>query len=253
MTDHYDTLGVARTATQDEIKRAYRRLAAQHHPDKGGDTAEFQRIQSAYDVVGDENRRKAYDQPTPTFGEFGGGTFFNMNDIFGQMFGQHQQRRSHVRMSIWVTLEEAARGGQRTVNVSTAAGASTVQIEIPQGIDDGDNVQYGGVAPGNMDLVVNFRVQPHPQWRRNGLDLVTDVRVSIWDMILGADIRVASILGNSLEVKIPENTQPGTTMRLRGHGMRTREGRQGDLMVKLTPEIPRNIDPAILEAIRQHR
>jgi len=253
MTDHYTTLGVARNATQDEIKQSYRRLASQHHPDKGGDTARFQQIQSAYDVLSDENRRKAYDQPSPTFGEFGGGAFFNMHDIFSQVFGQHTQRRSHVRMTIWITLEEAARGGNRTVNLGTSSGQSTVQIEIPQGIDDGDNVQYGGVAPDNMDLVVHYRIHPHPQWKRNGADLTTEIKVSVWDMILGADIRVVSIHGHNLDVKIPANTQPGTVMRLRGHGMHTREGRSGDLMLRLQPEIPRTIAPEIIAAIQQHR
>jgi DnaJ-class molecular chaperone len=139
------------------------------------------------------------------------------------------------------------------VNVSTPAGNTTVKIEIPQGIEDGDNVQYSGVAPGNMDLVASFKIHPHAQWRRNGLDLGTDVRVSVWDMILGAEIRVVSITGQNLDVKIPPNTQPGTTMRLRGHGIATRDGKLGDLMVKLQPEIPRNIAPEILDAIRQYR
>jgi DnaJ-class molecular chaperone len=253
MTDHYTTLGVDRNSTPEEIKRAYRKLASQHHPDRGGDTATFQNIQTAYDVLGDENRRKAYDTPTPTFGEFGGGAFFNVNDIFSQMFGQQAQRRSHVRMTVWVSLEEAVIGGSRTVNVATHAGSSTVKIEIPQGIEDGDNVQYGGVAPGSMDLVVGFRIHPNAEWRRNGLDLTTDVRVSIWDMILGADVPVRSIQGQNLEVRLPPNTQPGTTMRLRGHGITTRDGRSGDLMIRLQPEVPRNIAPEILDAIREHR
>jgi DnaJ-class molecular chaperone len=253
MTDHYQTLGVARDASAEEIKRAYRRLASQHHPDRGGDTATFQNIQTAYDVLGDENRRRSYDNPAPQFDGFPGGAFFNMNDIFSQMFGQQTQRRSHVRMTVWISLEEAVMGGSRTVNVSTPAGNTTVKIEIPQGIEDGDNVQYSGVAPGNMDLVASFKIHPHAQWRRNGLDLGTDVRVSVWDMILGAEIRVVSITGQNLDVKIPPNTQPGTTMRLRGHGIATRDGKLGDLMVKLQPEIPRNIAPEILDAIRQYR
>ena len=82
MTDHYATLGVARTATQDEIKRAFRKLASQHHPDTGGNTAKFQEIQAAYDTLGDEAKRAEYNNPRPQFSGMPNGANFNMNDIF---------------------------------------------------------------------------------------------------------------------------------------------------------------------------
>lgn len=252
MTDHYATLGVPKTASADEIKRAFRKLASQHHPDKGGDTAKFQAIQSAYETLGDAAKRAAYDNPAPQFSRFPSGGF-NMNDIFGQMFGQQQSQRSHVRMTVWISLQEVAQGGSRAVNVSTTAGSNTVAIEVPQGIDDGDQVQYGGVAPGGMDLVVQFRVQPNAQWRREGLNLHTEHRASIWDMILGAEVEVQNILGHSLVVRIPAGTQPGTVMRLRGHGIQDRHGQKGDLMVRVQAQIPKTVAPEIVAAIQQHR
>lgn len=262
MTDYYATLGVAKTATQDEIKKAFRKLASQHHPDKGGDTAKFQEIQAAYDTLGDEQKRAAYDNPQPQFGGFQGGfggAQFNMNDIFSQMFGgghpfgHHQQpRRNHVRMTIWVSLADTVRGGSKTVAVSTSQGSTTVEIEIPKGIEDGDNVQYGGIAPGGMDLVVQFRVHPDSRFHRQGPNLYTDRKVSIWTLVLGGDLEVETILGTTLSLKIPPRTQPGTTMRVRAQGMQTKMG-AGDLMVKLHAEIPQNIAPEIISAIEQHQ
>lgn len=262
MTDYYAALGVAKTATQDEIKKAFRKLASQHHPDKGGDTAKFQEIQAAYDTLGNADKRAAYDNPAPQFGGFGqGAQFGNMHDIFSQMFGGggfggfpgQQPRRNHARMSLWITLLDVARGGKRPVAIGTQSGNSTIEIEIPLGIDDGDNVQYAGIAPGGNDLVIQFRVQPDPRWRRDGLTLHTEQKVSIWDMLLGADTEVRNIEGHGLLVKIPPRTQPGTTLRLRQQGLLDRNGNRGDLMVKIQPEIPTNIAPEIIAAVEQYR
>jgi DnaJ-class molecular chaperone len=128
-----------------------------------------------------------------------------------------------------------------------------VQIEIPQGINDGDNVQYGGVGPNGVDLVIQFRVQPDARWRRDDLNLYCEHRVSIWDLMLGAETEVANILGHQLVVRVPPSTQPGTTMRLKGHGLRDRQGQTGDLMVRMQGEIPRTIAPEIAAAIQQYR
>jgi DnaJ-class molecular chaperone len=256
--NYYQTLGVDKSALPDEIKQAYRKLASKFHPDKGGDTVKFQEIQEAYGVLGDDARRAEYDNPRPQFSGFPGGSGFNMHDMFGQMFGQQfgqpqQSRRNHVRMTIWVSLQDVAQGGSRAVNVSTTAGTSTVAIEVPRGIDDGDQVQYGGVAPGGMDLVVQFRIQPMAQWRREGLTLHTEHRISIWDMILGAEVEVTNILGHNLVVQVPAGTQPGTVMRLRGHGIQDRHGQTGDLMIRMQAQIPKTIAPEIVTAIQQHR
>jgi curved DNA-binding protein len=256
MLDHYATLGVSRTASQDEIKRAFRKLASQHHPDKGGDTAKFQAIQAAYDTLGDAAKRAAYDNPAPQFSGFPGGAQFNsMHDIFS-MFGQGfpgQQRRNHVRMSLWVTLRDVASGGRRPVSISTGQGQSTVEIEIPLGLNDNDSIQYTGLAPGGQDLVITFRIQPDSVWQRSALNLATEQTVSIWDLILGGDLVVRSITGESLTVTIPVNTQPGTVLRLRSQGLRDRQGRRGDIHVKLAARIPQPVPPELTAAIQQYR
>ena len=256
MPDYYVTLGVPRTATPDEIKRAFRKLASQHHPDKGGDTAKFQAIQAAYDTLGDADKRAAYDNPAPQFSGFPGGAQFNsMHDIFS-MFGQGfpgQQRRNHVRMSLWVTLRDVASGGRRPVSISTGQGQSTVEIEIPLGLNDNDSIQYSGLAPGGQDLVITFRIQPDATWQRSALNLATEQTVSIWDLILGGDLVVRSITGESLTVTIPVNTQPGTVLRLRAQGLRDQQGRRGDIHVKLAARIPQPVPPELVAAIQQHR
>ena len=256
MTDYYSTLGVPRTAAADEIKRAYRKLASQHHPDKGGNTEQFQKIQEAYATLSDDAKRAKYDNPRPQFGGFqqGGGPFdFNtIFDMFGTRFQQqHQQpnQARHARMSLWITLADVATAGKKTVSVATHHGTSTIEIEIPPNIQDGDTVQYGRIAPGGLDLLVTFRVQPDPRWRREGANLYTDHRVSIWDLITGAEISIFDVLGNELLMGIPPRTQPGTQLRLKGRGFAQKHAPQGDIFVRMTAYIPDEISESIIEEI----
>lgn len=263
MADHYATLGVAKTATADEIKKAFRKLASQHHPDKGGDTAKFQEVQAAYDVLSDPQKRAAYDNPASraqpfNFHDFGQPGGVNINEIFGQMFGgggpfaQHP-RRNHVRMSLWISQQDAARGGARTISIGTPQGNQTVAIAIPQGVDDGDNVQYSGLAPGGQDLVITFRIHPDHRWQRHGLDLHTERRISVWDLIVGGDLVVETIHGTTISLRIPPGTQPGQILRDKSHGIRNQNGQQGDFLIHLQAEIPRDIDPNLIDAIQKYR
>jgi DnaJ-class molecular chaperone len=263
MTDYYAALGVPKTATADEIKRAFRKLASQHHPDKGGDTQKFQTIQEAYATLGDEQKRAEYDNPRPQFSGFPGfhGTpgGVNINDIFGQMFGQqfaqqHQHpRRSHVRMTLWISLLDVATGGKRTVSLGTQSGVSAVEIEIPLGINDGDNVQYEGIGPGGSDLVVTFRISPDRTWIRDALNLTMEVRLDIWSLILGGELTIDTLTGKTLTVSIPERTQPGTSLRLRNQGLKNRSGQTGDIFVRVQASIPAQIAPEIIDAIQKHQ
>ena len=262
MKNPYQTLGVNRDASADEIKRAYRKLASQHHPDKGGDTALFQEIQTAYDTLSDPQKRAAFDNPQPQgfhgfgpqgFGP-GGFDFQNIFDVFGTRFQQGQQQRpQQARMTLWITLVDAATGGKRPVSIGSSHGSGLVEIEIPLGINDGDTVQYPRLAPGGLDLIVTFRIHPNPKYQRQGSNLHIEHPVSMWDLILGGTTTVRDILNTELNLVIPENTQPGTVLRCRGRGLPQRGGSPGDMMVHLQARLPENISAELREMIRKHQ
>ena len=261
MQNPYQTLGVNQSSSPDEIKKAYRKLASQHHPDKGGDKARFQEIEQAYRTLSDPQQRAQHDNPNP-FGQHGfsfrtnGGAFDfeNIFTAFGAQFHQpHQQRTQQARMSLWITLQDVAEGGRKTISVGSHQGNVTVEIEIPLNINDGDTVQYPKTGPMGMDLLITFRIHPNPRWERQGANLVTEEPVSIWDLILGAEIPIRDILGNNLSITIPPRTQPGTTFRLRERGLRQRSGPSGDLFVRIQAKIPENIPESIVDAIAQTR
>jgi DnaJ-class molecular chaperone len=207
-------------------------------------------------VLGDEQKRAEYNNPQPQFGGFGAG-HPQFNDIFAQMFGgqfgQQHPRRNHVRMTLYISLLDVAQGGKKAVAVATSQGQSTVELDVPLGLNDGDNIQYGGLAPGGQDLVITFRIRPDPAWHRDGLNLTVEHSVSVWDLILGADITVKNILGHSLTVRVPPRCQPSAVLRLRGQGLKDRRGAQGDQFVKLNAQIPATLAPELIEAIEKYR
>lgn len=259
MKNYYQTLGVERSASADEIKRAYRKLASQHHPDRGGDTAKFQEIEEAYRTLSDPQKRQHYDNPNPFsgFGSAGPDGFqpFNFDtifDIFGAKFGQGQPRQTVARMSLWITLTDVAQGGSKTISVGTNHGVHAIDIEIPAGIEDGQTVQYTGLAPGGGDLVITFRIHPNPRWQRQGPNLITEHRVPIWSLIIGGETVVSDILGKQFTMQIPPHCQPGTMLRLKGRGLPQRSAGPGDMLVKLQAVIPDTIPQAILDAIEQN-
>ena len=261
MKDYYSILGVPKGSSPEEIKRAYRRLASQHHPDKGGDKTQFQEIQEAYQVLGDAESRRSYDNPhvgRPHFASMNG---FNLDDLFG-MFGHGMGARAAAtaRLTLWLTLEDVARGGARIISLQVNHRVQNVEITIPPGVNDGDSVRYPGLAPDANDLVITFRVHPNDRWQRNGRDLVTSISVSAWDLVLGCEQPVKDILGNDLLLAIPAMTQPGTLLRMKGRGLasnqmpgRQQTGSHGDLLIRVQAFLPNNIDRDLLDHIRRAR
>ena len=252
---HYETLGIPKTASADEIKKAYRKLASQHHPDRGGDTAKFQEIQAAYETLSDPHKRAGYDNPNPFAGHSHqrsqSNAQFNFDDIF-QMFGaQFTPPRSHARMSLWITLKDVADPGPRMVSVGTSAGTQAIEIQIPNGINDGDNVQYPALAPGGQDLVITFRVKPMPNWERQGNNLITGLTATVWQLVAGAEMPIYDIKGNKLMLTIPSMTQPGAMLRVRGRGVPDRAGQPGDMLVRMSSRIPNKVSPELMAAIQK--
>lgn len=266
--DYYKTLGVAKNATPDEIKKAYRKLASQHHPDKGGDTATFQKIEEAYRVLSDPQKRQQHDNPF--FGQnqdgsfrqagqgFPGGFQFNfngvdLNDLFSQMFNQHQQKHPntpHVyRTSVAITLEQSHSGGSLPLKLQTNTQVYAVNIDIPKGVVDGGQVRYDKLIP-NAGLIVEFRVQPHLKFQRKGVDLFCNHPISILDLIVGTSFEFTTISGKTLEVKVPPKTQPHMQLKIAGEGMPIHGSTLfGDQIILLKPFVPDTIDDEITQSI----
>jgi DnaJ-class molecular chaperone len=252
MTDFYQTLGVPKGASDEEIKRAYRTAAMRNHPDRGGDVRQFQTIQEAYDTLSDPQKRQQYDNPQPQFQQFGGpggGFHFQFGgggdpfaDIMNQFFGQ--QVRQNLRVNLEIDLDLAATGGRRAVGIN----GQNVEIEIPEGVNTGDQRQYAGLGGNGLDLVVQFRVRPHAEFERRGNDLYCVRTIDFWDMILGTTLNIRTIKGDIVNVAVPARTRPGAMMRVRGHGILG-----GSILVELQPMLPNNIPDELVEHIRAIR
>ena len=271
---HYVTLGVTETATADEIKRAYRKLASQHHPDRGGDTATFQNIQSAYDILSDDNKRQQYDlersghAPGVQFHWHGGhpdiNTIFQQfgfgGDPFAQFRQQQQQQRRNrdLRIELLISLAETLTEQTRVVSVQTTNGhRETVEVRIPTGVTSGTNIKYSGLGDNMFnniprgDLLVQIQVQPDPNFSINNIDLHTQVRVNCLLAITGGTATVTGIDDRSFILTIPPGTQPGVKFRFAHQGLYQMNSTQrGDLYVELLVSIPQNFDPTKLEIVR---
>jgi molecular chaperone DnaJ len=261
MNDHYATLGVAKNATPEEIKKAYRRLAAIHHPDKGGDTAEFQKVQAAYETLSDPQKKQQHDNPNPFGNQGGPGGFpggfqfhngFDMNDIFSQMFGSgfRQPQKPSYRTTIWVTLEQVYSGGEQTLQFNNNGQASVVKIQIPKGVENGQTMRYDNLVDGV--LIAEFRVHPHQKFQREGPNLYSEESISILDLIVGTSFNFTTISGKTLSVTVKPQSHPGSILRIQGEGLPMNND-FGDQMIVLKPVMPAIISDAIIDSINQHR
>ena len=263
--DYYQTLGVAKSATPDEIKKAYRKLASQHHPDKGGDTAMFQKIEEAYRILSDPQKRQEYDNPAQSFnfngqpGGPGGFSFnvngFDLNDLFGGMFNQrqqHQPRSQIFRTGIELSLEQAYLGGEHQIQLQTPTGIKAVKIDIPRGAENGSQIRVNGIID-NATLMVEFRIRPHLKYDRAGKDLVSNHPISVLDLIVGSSFEFTTLSGKTLEVTVKPRTQPHIQLKLSGHGMPIygHPNVYGDQIILLKPFIPDTIDQSIIDSIVQ--
>jgi len=270
MTNHYETLGVAKSATPDEIKKAYRKLASRHHPDKGGDTAKFQEIQTAYDTLSDPNKRAEYDNPQSQGFRFNTSDFDvppGMEDLFrnfgfgGHPFHRHQQprRNKDLRVDVAVQLGETLVEQKKTLSVQTTNGhRETVEVTVPRGVSNGTTVKYTGLGDNFFntlqrgDLYVHFHVLPHETFRPNGIDIITRREIDCFTAIVGGEIEIEGLDRTVFSVTIPRGTQPGTLLRIKGQGLfATNQPHRGNLMVELQITIPQHLSDTQLDLVRQ--
>jgi curved DNA-binding protein len=286
--DYYKLLGVDRSATADEIRKAYRKLARKFHPDvnKSDDaTTKFAEVQEAYDTLSDAEKRKMYDQygsAGPGTGGFRGdprwsqggpsggyGQTVDFSDIFGSAFGggggrspfgggQQQavngQDQTHA---ITVTFMTALKGGSEEIKV----GDSSVTLQVPAGIDSGKKLRLKGKGgPGMMggaagDLIVTVSVGGHPLYQRNGLDVEMDVDLNIAEASLGVKVTLPLPLGGSIDMSIPAGVSSGSRLRVKGKGCETSSGKTGDLYAVIHIIAPNDVDEEtkrLLEELSEH-
>ena len=269
--DYYEVLGVSRDASPDEIKKAYRKLAVKYHPDKnpGNAAAEekFKEASNAYEVLSDPKKRQIYNQRGhagvndmgfhgftnmddifSNFGDIFGRTVFgNFGDVFGDVFnrqapGTPQTQAMDTRIKLTISFVEAVYGTEKQVNVQ----GKSITIKIPAGIKDGQTLRLqgqGGRAAGSRQsssLLVTISVEPHPNFSREGLDLITQITVPLTRAVLGGKVRVPTLTGQ-INLTIPQGSQPGSQLRLRGQGIVDSAGRKGDLRVMVQVEIPKSL------------
>ncbi len=262
MMDYYNTLGVPRDADQDTIKKAYRKLAMQHHPDKGGDPNEFQKINEAYEVLGDTDKRIQYDNPQSQQQGFPGGFSFHthgfdINDIFSQIFGQQgfSQRRQPskqvFRTQVFVSLIDVYNGATQILQLNTQQGPKAVNINIPKGIHSGEQIRYDNIIDG-ASLIVQFLIHDELKFDRQGDDLYSNIAISVLDLIVGTKIEFTTLSGKKLEVSIRPMTQPTDQIRIQGYGMPIRDtGFYGDQLLLLKPFVPDNISQDVIDSIKK--
>jgi curved DNA-binding protein len=240
---YYDTLGIDENATQDVIKKAYRKLAKQHHPDTGsGNADKFKEISEAYEHLGDELKRKKYD----TAGQMSGGTnsqffeqFRNSPDFASMFDGAFGTRAKGPDMivSIQLTLSDVYYGTERLIDT----GHTRFNLKIPKGISNGNKLKLkgrGGNHPMNSnapngDIIVTCHVLPSMEVIVNGSDIWVDADLPFYDLILGTSINIKTPF-YSIKVDVPKGSYAGKVLRIKGQGIPIYKSEgYGNLMVKL--------------------
>jgi len=263
MSDHYQTLGVTRTATADEIKKAYKKLASKHHPDKGGDTSKFQEVKEAYDTLSNPQKRSQYDNPNPfrqgdgTHFEFNFGDGQDMNDIFSSIFGRSQgpfgprkaqpRRNKDLRVNIPVSLASTLEAQRKTVRVQTTNKTPfEVDVDIPKGVTPGTTVKYTGRGDNFFeslprgDLYVIIQIEQDERFEVFGNNIVTTLEIDSFDAMIGCEKTVKGIDERSYKIRIPQGTQPGAKFRLEAQGLYAMNSNlRGDLVVELVVRTPK--------------
>jgi len=286
MRDPYTILGVTKTASQDDIKKAYRKLAKDLHPDRHPGDARaaerFKEVSAAYNLLGDAKQRGRYDRgeidaegqekaPQGFYRGTGGagrggfsgfengdGARSGFEDLFGDMFtnfrtGRQQARGRDRKYSLSVSFLEAVRGANRRI---TLPDGRKLDVRIPAGVEEGQQIRLKGqgekgAANGPAgDALIEVSVKPHPLYERRGNDIHIELPISLAEAVLGAKVKAPTIHGD-VTITVPEGSSSGRTLRLKGKGIAERRNQPaGDQLVRLKIVLPEGQDEDLKDFIR---
>ena len=277
--DFYKVLGVDKKATADEIKKKYRSLARDLHPDKNqGDAAreeKFKAVSEAYDILSDSKKRAEYDEARSMFerggfraptggGNFQGGDFSdlfgggNPQDIFTNLFGgggrRGPRKGSDLQTEATITFRESVFGTTLDLKLNIdGTGSQTISARVPAGVNDGAKIRVKGKgAPGEAgpgDLFIELNVKPHAIFSRKGENLTLTLPVTFAEAALGADLKVPTLAGDDVTVRLAAGTPTGRVLRVKGRGIK-KGAVTGDLLITIEVQVPRALEGKALEAIK---
>ena len=280
--DFYKVLGVDKKSTPDEIKKKYRALARDLHPDKtSGDAAleeKFKAVSEAYDILSDPKKRAEYDEARSLFerggfraptggGNYQGGDFSdvfgggNPQDIFANLFGGAGMRRGprkgqDLQTESTITFKESIFGTTLELKLSTdGKAAQNITARVPAGVSDGAKIRVKGKgSPGEAgpgDLFILLTVKAHPIFSRKGENLLLTLPVTFVEATLGADLKVPTLGGEDVTVRLAAGTPTGRVLRVKGRGI-TKGHTVGDLLITIDIQVPRRVEGDALEALKKY-
>jgi molecular chaperone DnaJ len=279
--DFYKILGIGKSATGDEIKKKYRSLARELHPDKTkGDSAmeeKFKAVSEAYDILSDGKKRAEYDQARDMFERggmrapqggqnFQGGDFSdifgggNPQDIFANLFGgggrRGPRKGQDLQTEATITFKEAAFGTTLELRLSADGGPSqNISARVPAGVNDGAKIRVKGKGSkgeaGPGDLFILLHVKPHAVFSRKGENIALTVPVTFTEATLGGDIKVPTLAGDEVTLRIAPGTSNGRVLRVKGRGI-SKGATVGDLLVTIEVQVPQRVEGEALEALKKY-
>lgn len=280
MKDYYKILGVEKGASKDEIKKAFRKLAHEHHPDKNkGEDAKFKEINEAYTVLSDDQKRQQYDTfgsagPgagfNPNGGGFGGFDFsgfarqyqnqngqafeFDLGDIFGDFFGGGRRPRkgANITVDVQLSFKESVFGVEREITINK----EKLSVKIPPGIENGQGLRVQGKGEdgpgGKGDLIVRVWVEDHKTFRKEGYNLIMELDLKLTTALLGATLDIETLDGK-IELKVPAGTTHNEILRVRQKGVPDERGRRGDLLIVTKVHMPKKISKSAQKLVEDLR
>lgn len=285
MKDYYKILGVEKNASKDDIKKAFRKLAHEHHPDKNqGNDAKFKEINEAYTTLSDDGKRQQYDtfgSAGPGFGGgqngytssqgFGGAGFdfsqfarqyqgqngqsfeFDLGDIFGEFFGgggRRPRKGATINVDVQISFKESIFGVEKDIIVNK----EKIAVKIPSGIENGQGLRVSGKGEdgpgGKGDLIVRVWVTDHDVFRKEGNNLIMELDLKLTTALLGATIDIETLDGK-IELKVPAGTTHNEILRVRQKGVPDERGRRGDLLIVTRVEMPKKLSKSAQKLVEE--